>query len=211
MKRKIINAVVYVVCAFTICACWFTLGKRYAENQQNDAPQTKIVTTETVAHTEPTITTIAPEEVTEPLETIEEVYYDCPLNFEFQNYIRKICEANDVPMTLILAMISAESSFRPSIISKTNDYGLMQINIANHKWLSDKYGVTDFLDPYQNVFCGLQIYLDHFREFKDMDKALMAYNLGASGARKLWNKGIYETDYTRKVTSIMEGFTNEIE
>lgn len=211
MKRKIINTVVYVVCAFTICACWFTLGKRYAENQQNDAPQTEIVTTETVAHTEPTITTIAPEEVTEPLETIEEVYYDCPLDFEFQNYIRKICEANDVPMTLILAMISAESSFRPNIISKTNDYGLMQINVVNHDWLSDKYGVTDFLDPHQNVFCGLQMYLEYFRKYNDVNKALMAYNIGESGARKLWNKGIYETDYTRKVMSVMERFENEVQ
>lgn len=209
MKRKIINTVVYVVCAFTICTCWFIIGKRYAENQLNIEPQTEIVTTETVAHTEPI--TLAPEEVAVPLGKLEEVYYNVPLDFEFQNYIRKICEANDVPMTLILAMISAESSFRPNIISKTNDYGLMQINVINHEWLSDKYGVTDFLDPHQNVFCGLQMYLEYFRKYNDVNKALMAYNIGESGARKLWNKGIYETDYTRKVISIMEEFTNEIE
>ena len=210
MKRKIINALVYVVCAFTICACWFTLGKRYAENQQNDAPQTEIVTTETVAHTEPTITTIAPEDVTEPLETIEEVYYDCPLDFEFQNYIRKICEANDVPMTLILAMISAESSFRPNIISKTNDYGLMQINVVNHDWLSETYGITDFLDPHQNVFAGIQMYLKYYHKYGEVNMALMAYNHGEAGAKRMWDKGIYETDYTRKVINTKESFDDEI-
>ena len=210
MKRKIINTVVYVVCAFTICACWFTLGKRYAENQQNDAPQTEIVTTETVAHTEPTITTIAPEEVTEPLETIEEVYYDCPLDFEFQNYIRKICDANDVPMTLILAMISAESSFRPNIISKTNDYGLMQINVVNHDWLSETYGITDFLDPHQNVFAGIQMYLKYYHKYGEVNMALMAYNHGEAGAKRMWDKGIYETDYTRKVINTKESFDDEI-
>ena len=210
MKRKIINALVYVVCAFTICACWFALGKRYAENQQNDVPQTEIVTTETVAHTEPTITTIAPEEVTEPLETIEEVYYDCPLDFEFQNYIRKICEANDVPMTLILAMISAESSFRPNIISKTNDYGLMQINVVNHDWLSETYGITDFLDPYQNVFAGIQMYLKYYHKYGEVNMALMAYNHGEAGAKRMWDKGIYETDYTRKVINTKESFDDEI-
>ena len=208
MKRKIINALVYVVCAFTICACWFILGKRYAENQQNDVPQTEIVTTETVAHTEPI--TLAPEEVTEPLVTIEEVYYDCPLDFEFQNYIRKICEANDVPMTLILAIISAESSFRPNIISKTNDYGLMQINVVNHDWLSETYGITDFLDPHQNVFAGIQMYLKYYHKYGEVNMALMAYNHGEAGAKRMWDKGIYETDYTRKVINTKESFDDEI-
>ena len=33
----------------------------------------------------------------------------------------------------------------------------------------------------------------------------MAYNMGENGAKRLWDKGIYETDYTNKVIkNIME-------
>ena len=197
--KKILNACFWVVMLTTICVCWFVLGMRYEKY-----------------HFEPTaeiecITTLPPEETSPVVEHVEQVYYDCPLDNILKDYIREICETNDVPMSLVLAIISAESSFRPNVISNSNDYGLMQINVINHGWLSEEYGFTDFLDPYQNVFCGIQIYLGHYARYEDVSKALMAYNMGATGAKRLWDKGIYETSYTRKILDIMEEFDNEIQ
>lgn len=138
----------------------------------------------------------------------EIVYYDVPLSQELQEYIFMLCDENDIPVALILGMIDTESSFRPNIISDTDDYGLMQINTINHEWLSEEYGITDFLDPFQNVFCGITIIAGHYHKYQDVDKALMAYNLGATGASRLWNKGIYSTQYTEKVTARYEFYQN---
>lgn len=148
-------------------------------------------------------------ETSQPTEP-EKVYYDCPLDHPLQNYIRELCEENGLPMDLVISLISVESSFRPNLVSGTNDYGLMQINKVNHEWLSEKYGITDFLDPYQNVLCGVKILSQHYEKYQDVDRALMAYNLGATGAKKLWDKGVYETHYVRKVRKALEVYGSEI-
>ena len=138
------------------------------------------------------------------------VYYDCPLDEDLQDYIRTLCEENHLPMELVIAVIEVESSFRANAVSGTSDYGLMQINSINHSWLAEEYGITDFLDPYQNVLCGITILSQHYDSFGDTDKALMAYNLGATGAKRKWEQGVYETPYTRKIKSAMEVYENEI-
>lgn len=138
------------------------------------------------------------------------VYYDCPLDKDLQDYIRGLCEEMQIPMELVLSVIEVESSFRSDVISGTSDYGLMQINRINHSWLIEKYGITDFLDPYQNVLCGITILSQHYKRFGDTNKALMAYNLGATGAKRCWDIGIYETRYTQKVNAAMEVYKNEI-
>ena len=150
-------------------------------------------------------------EVTEETEAPGNTYYNCPLSYELQDYIRELCDENGLPMSLVIALIEIESSFRASVISGTNDYGLMQINTCNHEWLSEKYGITDFLDPYQNVFCGITILSQHYNRFQDENKALMAYNLGATGAKRWWDKGVYETKYTQKIQSAKARYENEIE
>ena len=114
-------------------------------------------------------------------------------------------------MSLVMAMIEVESGFKEDVISTTNDYGLMQINAVNHEWLSEKYEITDFLDPYQNVLCGIKIISEHLSKTGgDIPSALMRYNLGASGAKRLWDDGVYETQYTRKIMTAYERYRNEI-
>ncbi len=151
---------------------------------------------------------------TESIPIVEEpvvFYYDVPLSEDLQDYIRELCKKHDVPMSLIMAMIEVESSFRSDVISGTNDYGLMQINKINHEWLTEEYGITDFLDPYQNVFCGITIIAGHLEKTDgDIALALMRYNCGATGAKRLWDKGIYSTSYTEKILAAMEVYGNEI-
>lgn len=143
-------------------------------------------------------------------ESIEKVfYYNVPLSHELQDYIRNLCIEYDVPMDLVMAVIEVESSFRSGVVSKTNDYGLMQINKINHEWLSETLEVTDFLDPYENVLCGIYILSDYIGEGEDIVKGLMCYNCGKTGAKRLWDKGIYSTTYTDKIMTAYENYKKE--
>lgn len=141
-------------------------------------------------------------EISEPTPTC----YDCPLPEMLQLYISVQCEDRNVPMPLVLAVIEKESSFKADAVSDTDDYGLMQINKTNHERFINEYGITDFLDPYQNVFCGITLLSEHYARYEDIDMALMAYNLGIDGAKQLWNIGIYQTDYTEQVRASIEAY-----
>ena len=168
----------------------------------------------------PVVEVVEVTEVTEVTETVviaetpviaeDGEYYDIPLDYALQDYISELCETNGVPMSLIIAMIEVESTFTANVISRTNDWGLMQINKINHEWMSEMYGITDFLDPYQNVFCGITLVSQYYKRYKNESKTLMAYNLGANGAKRLWNEGIYETSYSRKILSAKEEYEDEV-
>ena len=185
----------------------FVVGRIITIPAQGLETETKSISTKEspIVETTPEII-ITPTVIPEIKESV--VYYDCPLDNELQDYIRDLCEKNDLPMPLVLAVIEKESSFRAEVISKGGDYGLMQINSINHEWLSEEYDVTDFLDPYQNVLCGITILSQHYAKYGDVDKALMAYNCGATGARRLWDDGIYSTSYTTKVKELMNKYEN---
>ena len=101
-----------------------------------------------------------------------------------------------------MAMIEWESGYNPKCISQTNDYGLMGINQNNHEWLSETLGVTDFLDPYENVRAGIFILRKLFEKYQDVDMVLMAYNKGEHGASLLWDQGIFEIQYTKEIFRI---------
>lgn len=137
-------------------------------------------------------------------------YFDVPLSKELQDYIRNLCDEYSVPIELVIAMIDVESSFTADVISRKNDYGLMQINICNHETLTDNLSITDFLDPYQNVKCGIYIIAGHLQKTDgNIVLALMRYNCGATGAKKLWDKGIYSTDYTDKIMTAYDSYIEE--
>ena len=136
-------------------------------------------------------------------------YFDVPLSEDLQNYINELSIQYNVPVELIFAIIDVESNFNSDIISSTNDYGLCQINLCNHDWLQETLGVTDIMDPKQNVLCGTYIISGHLQSTNgDVNLALMSYNCGSSGAKKLWNQGIYSTVYSRKVMSAYEKYLN---
>lgn len=125
-------------------------------------------------------------------------YYDIPLDEQLQDYIRKQCQEANIDMELVLAVIQVESNFDSNVVSETNDYGLMQINKVNHESLQKKLSIYDFLDPYDSVRAG--IYMLSKLDWCENDiQRLMCYNMGVSGAKRAWRKGIQETEYTKKV------------
>lgn len=130
---------------------------------------------------------------------------------ELQEFIYSLSNAYNVDYSFVMGLIKTESEFQSNVISTTNDYGLMQINKINHDWLQDKLGITDFLDPYQNSKSGIYILRNLFEKYEEPNLVLMAYNMGENGAKNLWDKGIYQTDYSVKVMNNAVEFNQYIE
>lgn len=133
---------------------------------------------------------------------------EIPVTFgeDLQEFTYYLSAAYDIDYTLVLAIISKESSFMPDGISSTNDYGLMQINACNHEWLTEELGITDFIDPYENIKAGLFILRGLFEKYDSTSKVLMAYNMGENGASKLWEQGIFESNYLKDVLQRQETY-----
>lgn len=128
------------------------------------------------------------------------------LIYELQDIMQECCERYNVPYALALAIADVESCFDLDAESSTSDYGLMQINKINFEWLQDT-GI-DPSTPAGNIEAGVYIIAQHLQAYGDPDLALMVYNNGASGVKKLWEAGIYGTPYSRKVMAAYSKWTS---
>jgi len=183
LKRKMEIAAVAFFCTVTALIAVYSCATTAAANlaqQTAAAPVTEYVT---LAYME-----VQPETEQEP-----ELLYDVPMSDELQRYVREQAERQGVPFEIALAVIERESSYQPDAVSDTGDFGLMQINVCNHRWLYEELGITDVMDPEQNVEAGLYILGQAFQKYDDPDKALMAYNMGDSGMKAAWSKGRHST------------------
>lgn len=134
-----------------------------------------------------------------------------PLDVEVQEYIYYLSSIYNIDYSLIMAVIDTESGFNPGIVSSTNDFGLMQINKVNHKWLQEALGITNFLDAKQNANAGIYVLRRLFEaNGNDTVKVLMAYNMGQTGAERCWKQGIRSTPYTEKIIKKQLEFQNQI-
>ena len=114
-----------------------------------------------------------------------------------------------MPYALALALADQETRFDPDAVSGTNDYGLMQINSINFEWLRER-GI-DPLTYEGNIEAGVLILSKAVNRYGDYGLALMAYNCGDTGAKRLWDAGTYQTDYSRKVMTAFEYWTSVLE
>lgn len=141
------------------------------------------------------------------------VYCDkIPMSRELQAYTYKKCEERGIEYELVLAIIWRESNFKINAVhyntNGTRDNGIMQINDVNRKWLRDDYGITDLMDPYQNIDAGTAM-LGRLTSKYGVHNAMLAYQYGEGGmARKLKQgittstaieKAYKQRDYYRKI------------
>ena len=80
-----------------------------------------------------------------------------------------------------------------------NCYGIMQIHKINHPALESQLGITDWLSLSDNTRAGCYMLGKLLDKYQDETRALMAYNMGESAAKKAWNTGTRSTTYTNKV------------
>ena len=120
------------------------------------------------------------------------LHEEIPLDFDLQCHLIAVCEEYGVPQNVALGVIQAESSFTATA-ANGSCYGYMQINSINSEWLSEKIGVTDLTDPYQNIRSGVFILSDLYGKYGDWHKALICYNYGEGGAQEhVFSKGYHK-------------------
>lgn len=136
---------------------------------------------------------------------------DVELDEDIQEFTFYLCAGYNIDFSLVMALMEHESSYDADVVSRTNDYGLMQINQVNHEWLTETIGVTDYLDPYQNIRAGCFILRKLFEKYQSADMVLMAYNMGEAGASRLWEQGIFSTSYSESVLDIQRQLNEQLE
>jgi soluble lytic murein transglycosylase-like protein len=103
----------------------------------------------------------------------------------YASSIQAAGRAADVDPALIHAVIRAESGYNASARSSKGAVGLMQLMPETAR----RYGVTDRLDPAQNIGGGTRYLRDLLRLFNnDLRLALAAYNAGEGAVAKYGNR-----------------------
>jgi hypothetical protein len=151
-------------------------------------------------------------------------YYDIPRSYKMaggmfpevaQVYLWCICKEAGVDYYMALALIERESGYKYDATGDNgNSKGLMQIQEKWHKDRMKAVGANDLYNPYENMRVGvnfLKELQDRYLDNSGEHCVLMAYNMGASGARKLWVKGIYSTAFTRYIIQRAQEIKQEIE
>lgn len=132
------------------------------------------------------------------------VLYNIALSEELQRFTYDRCEELGLSYELVLAIMFKESSYQPDVVNSSECYGLMQIHKINHPALTEALGITDFLDPKQNIIGGTYLLAQIADKYSDVHEILMVYNCGENGAKKLWAQDITSTAYSRSVIEYME-------
>ena len=99
----------------------------------------------------------------------------------YNQLIARAASDNQLDPALIRAVIHAESSFRPAVVSRKGAIGLMQL-MPN---TAQQLGVLDASAPAQNIEAGSRYLAALLKQYNgEVKLALAAYNAGASNVRK---------------------------
>ena len=204
MRRIIFGLIVFII--FTATGVY--IANNIILTNNNECDTINIAEEENIY--EPVKTTIPEITLEEEEEIIPE--YDIPLNKDIQKYLYNKCKEYNVPYDLAIAVIKTESNFNPNLVHKNSngskDYGLFQINSINHKWLSKELGISDFIDPYQNIDAGVYMLSQLLKKYNNEHIVLMSYNMGERATKNLVSRGIDSSRYSRKVIAIKEELKN---
>lgn len=100
---------------------------------------------------------------------------------KYDELIVKAARHFDIDAILVSAVIQAESSYNPRIVSHKGARGLMQLMPATAR----RFGVTDSFDPEENVFGGTRYLKWLLKTFDgNADLAVAAYNAGEGNVWK---------------------------
>ncbi|WP_051585943.1 lytic transglycosylase domain-containing protein [Caldanaerobius polysaccharolyticus] len=111
--------------------------------------------------------------------------------------IQQISSRYGIDSSLVKAVIKQESGFNPRAVSNAGALGLMQLMPATAREL----GVKDPMNPVENIEGGVKYLKMLLDRFKDVKKALAAYNAGPSFVERngVENYPSETKDYINKV------------
>ena len=118
------------------------------------------------------------------------------LSEEIKNYCHEIGEMYCVSEELLMAMIEAESSGKPT--AENGDCkGLMQVSQKWHYDRMERLGVSDLYDQYGNILVATDYLVELFEKHGDLPLVLMIYN-GDSKAYEHYENGTLSA-YAEKI------------
>ncbi len=139
--------------------------------------------------------------------------YNINLSLEEQQYAYHLSQKYGFDYELFLAVMFKESSYRASAVGGGNSYGLCQIHESNFTYLQKTLGISNFLDPYENMEAGaymLNLYLNSARKISS-DPAfievygLNSYNMGEGAYYSLcYSQGILHRDYSTSIRALRD-------
>lgn len=151
--------------------------------------------------------TVVETSVKEEVDTVK--YFNIPLDANIQDHIFKKCDEYGIDPALVISIIKKESNYRANVMGDNGrSYGLMQIQARWHQTRMTKLGVTDLLDPYQNITVGVDYLAELFRTGKSTEWVLMAYNGGSSYANSKQANGVV-SKYVTDVLNYIERLNKE--
>lgn len=127
------------------------------------------------------------------------VHPEIPLSPELQRFTRAQAFENGVPYILALAVMEQESRFQLDA-DGGDSFGVMQIN--------ECHGPKEIIiEPHENIRIGCYLLGAFYREYRDWNKALVAYNCGPAGAEQMYFRhGSISSPYSREVMFRSENF-----
>lgn len=152
-------------------------------------------------------TALAPTLYQGPAEEVKEPAYlsdAIPMSYDLQAALWDACEATGVPYALALGVIEKETQFQNIAGDGGTSLGYMQVKPSCHYDRMERLGVTDLWDPAGNFLVGCDYLAEMMAKTDTTAEALMAYNMGPSGASNLWKEGVRESEYSRKVMAYAE-------
>lgn len=144
---------------------------------------------------------------------------------DFGDIVQEKSKEYNVPISVIFAVMQAESNFDPDAESRVGARGLMQITKMAYEWIDSYRGETgasweDLFTPEINIDYGVWLLSYLYEEFGEWETVYVAYNAGPTRVKGWLNDKNYSTDgitlyyipyketsnYREKVTSFREDY-----
>ena len=138
--------------------------------------------------------------IIEPADSEFKYRKNIPLSYDIQLYAYNQCKNRNIRYEMFLALMKVESSFNPASVTGQH-IGLCQLNKNYHTGSAKRLcNSKDLFDPYVNITVAAELIGNYLEIYNgDEHKALISYNAGGGGAKKLFKKGITTTTYSRRV------------
>jgi soluble lytic murein transglycosylase-like protein len=125
-------------------------------------------------------------------------------NVPYREILVRAAREAGIPLSLLVAVASAESGFNPRAESHAGARGVMQLMPETAKEL----GVKDVWDPAENIPAGARYLARLLKQFNDTTLAVAAYNAGPSRVAAVGRvPNITETQvYVKRVLSLERAY-----
>ena len=125
---------------------------------------------------------------------------------DLKEYTSRVCDEYGVDYNLAHGVIYNESRFKSGLThmnsNGTTDYGLMQVNEVNFKYLNKTLGITSMnqlLDDRVGIRCGVHLLAYHKNATGNDSAALLRYQVGEGTYRKYVKSGKHTNDIHGRV------------